>query len=208
MSTQLAIFNEACRILAQPSISSPSDQNERARTLLDAWTPAVLTAMEQGAWQWGITRAGPLAQLATPPVWGRLYAYQLPGDCVRVVFVSPSGIEWDDAIDEDIENGMIASDEPIIFVKYVSNTSINTPGKWGQGFADWISAEMAFRSAPKIAPAREEAAGKILITRRKIALSSDAVNQPPQIRKEGNWARAHRNRFIFGGQSSGRSGGQ
>ena len=91
---------------------------------------------------------------------------------------------------------MIATDEPVIYIKYITKSAIHLPGKWGQGFADFVAAELAFRTAPKLAPSKLGDAGKVLTLRRKVALSSDAVNQPPQLRKLGSLAMAHRNRFT------------
>ncbi len=189
MTAKLSIFNEACKLLGEPLLLNLTDNNERLRILLDSWDTSVATALEQATWQFGTKRTTP-AQLSLTPDWGRSYFYQLPVDCARVVFVSATGAEDDGILNYSVESGLLATDEPVVYIRYITYASINQVVNWNQGFADFVASEMAFRSAPKISPTHVNNILRTLEMRRKIAFSSDAVNQPAQLRRPGNLLRA------------------
>lgn len=202
MPDKLSVFNGAIRILAQPLLGSPDDQRDDARQLRAAFEPAVNACYEAGNWKSGIKRVE-LAQAAQGPVFGYQYYYTLPGDFVRLVQITGSGQRFDDLILYEMEAGKIATDAPNIFLRYVSRDLITlAPGSWTQAFADYVSARMAFLAAPKVNAGALQAASQIMEDAEKTALSVDAVRDPPEIRRPGNFVRAVRmgsRGGLFGG---------
>lgn len=189
MATQLSVFNDSLGILGEPPLQSVDQEIEAGRQLRDKWPGTVRHCLEQGDWNFA-SRRGELSRVATPPVWGWDYAYNLPADCVRVCEVSDTGERWGYFTEYAHEEGMIATNATTLFLRYMSLTLMDTPGAWSQSFADFVSAELALRVGPKLNIANVPLAKDWMIGRKKIALSQDAVQNPPQLRRPGLLAMA------------------
>jgi len=192
MATKLSVFNEALRILAQPLVASPSGPGEDLRQLNGAWDSVIRACYEIGNWNFLVTRAE-LARAAEVPVWGYSYYYTLPTDFSRVVEISETGVNHDPLLRYEIERGKVATNVETVYLKYIStNIAAITPGDWSQAFADYVGASLALRTAPKLNPANLELADGLVKSSRVRALSTDAIQNPPAMRQQGNWARAAR----------------
>jgi hypothetical protein len=192
MTTKLLVFNEALRILGNPILSSVDQAGEDARQLRDAYIPSVMACYEAGNWKSAIIRAE-LSRLATTPSWGYSYYYALPADFVRVVDISETGAIGDDLDEYVIENGNIATNAETVYLRYISSELVTlTPGEWTQAFADFVSATMAVRCAPKLNAAALEAASQFQEKYRLMALAVDAIQNPPARRKPGTFVKAVR----------------
>lgn len=201
MSTQLLIYNEALRILGQPPAASTTDVTEDVNQLNGAWPSVVASCMAMGTWTFLMKRAQLPLDVSTP-TWGYQFYYTLPNDFSRLCEISESGFPGDELLDYETEQGKIATNAATVFIKYISNNTVAiTPGAWSQDFADFVSAALAVRIAPKINPSGLELANAELKTYRGRALGSDAIQNPPAARQPGNWARAPR------GLSNRREGG-
>lgn len=200
MATKLSVFNEALRILGQPPLASPDANNEHGRQLRDAWEGAVLWCYEQANWNHTIVRVT-LSRLADAPAWGYSYYYQLPTDFVRVAEISETGMVDDPLTAYEIENGKVATNAEQVYLKHVSSELLTlTPGEWSQSFSDLVSAELAVRTAPKLAASNIEMALETRKQRTPQAKSLDAIQNPPQRRRMGNWARAARGGALHDGE--------
>jgi len=205
LATKLGVFNDALLILTQGVLDNPdpSPSNERSRVLNANWVPAVEACLERADWDFAEERAQ-LARVTPAPAFGFSYYYGLPTDCLRVTFVSETGIEGDDLLNYKIEKGKIATDAETLYLKYVSSTAISYPGRWSSNFARYVSAELAFRSL-KLNSSAEERAKKELKEAKSDAVGVDAVQNPPTFRKPGQWvqaARTGRRGTIDGGPTS------
>lgn len=115
MASQTAICNQALIQVGHDTLAAVDTSTPKGRKLLAAW-PIVLDAL-LAAHAWGFaTKRVVLQQLATAPVWGYDYAYQLPSDCLRVLEVYPDS-------EFQIESGQILSDEDEMSIKYVCRVS-------------------------------------------------------------------------------------
>lgn len=189
MATKISVFNAALGMLGVTELASPEADNEVGRCLRTHWNAAVDKAFEAGLWNFAISRVE-LARLSTAPVFGYGYYYQLPADYQRLAYISSSGREKDPLLEYEEEMGKIATDAETVYLKYVSNLARFAVGNWSQGFADYVSAEIAHRAAPKIAVDQVEKMPKLLDKAKNDALNTDAVVQPPEFRRPGRWLRA------------------
>lgn len=192
MPTKLSVFNEALRILGQTRLTTPDAETEHGRQLRDAYDGAVMTCYESGNFNHTIKRVE-LSRLGTTPAWGYQYYYGLPTDFLRVAEISASGVPNDPLVDYEIEDGGLATDSDKVYLKYVSSELlVLTPGEWSQSFADFVSATLALRVAPKVASSNIELAMEHEKRYRAKALSLDAIQNPPARRIPGRWASAAR----------------
>lgn len=195
MATKVSVFNTAMGYMGLPPFTSPDDDDENGRTLRSHWESAVNTCFEAGGWNFAAKRVE-LARSAAVPAFGYQYYYGLPADWQRLLFVSESGYERDPLLFYEEEDGKIACDSERIYIKYVSNTLRFAVGSWSQAFADYVSAELADRSAAKLAHDKVEDCSKRLKKNKSNALSIDAVVQPGKFRRPGRWVTSNRGRFA------------
>ncbi len=192
MPSKLSVFNDALLILTQALLDNPDPHpsNERSRVLNANWQAVVEQCLEQAAWDFAEVR-GELSRVHPPPAFGYAYYYGLPTDCLRLTFVSETGIEGDDLLRYKVEAGKIATDAETVYAKWVSSTAIDLPGRWSSTFARYVSAELAIRSL-KLNTAAAEIANKERQDARKAAMGVDAVQNPPAFRKPGRWIKSIR----------------
>jgi hypothetical protein len=193
VATQLTVFNDALLILGQAPLdnAAPSPSNERSRVLNANWQGTVEYCLEQAAWDFAEER-GALSRLTDAPAFGYRYYYALPDDCLRVTFVSESGMEEDNLLRYKVEKGRIATDAEAVYAKWVSSTAIDAPGRWSSTFARFVATELAVRTAPKLNASALVFATKEREKVKPEAEGVDSAQNPPQFRKAGSWARAAR----------------
>lgn len=201
MTTQLEVFNGALGILGEPPLTTPSAKTEAGRILRDRWRAAVDYVFEQGDWNFAELRAQ-LSQVSPPPAFGYQYYYGLPGDLANITFVSQSGIEGDDYLDWSEEAGKIATNASTLYIKYVSYAYKERMGAWTQSFADYVSADLAVRAAPKLNSSALPDAMKARELARKSALNVDVRRTAVKRPRPGRWATAAR----WGGRRSSEQG--
>lgn len=190
MPTRLSVMNKALRILGQPALASPDQNDEAGRLLRASWDESANACYEVGNWNSAIERVE-LSRSSIVPAWGYSYYYELPGDFVRLVQISQSGDNNEDFTGYRPENGMYATDAETLYIRYVSkNLMILAPGEWTQAFADFVSATLAVDIAPKLNPTGLEFASEIQEKKKRTALSIDAIEDPPAMRKPGSFVRA------------------
>lgn len=190
MPTKLSVFNQALQILGQTMLTSPDAEIESGRQLRAAWEAAVSYCYEVGAWTF-ISKRATLARNGGTPDFGYSYYYDLPSDYMRTLFISATGLMTDPLLDYQPENGMIATNAEAVYLRYVSrDLATLAPGNWSQAFADYVSANLAVRVAPKLNPSALEAASQTEQKNRIFALSSDAVKNPPARRRPGTFVQA------------------
>jgi len=191
MATQLTVFNSCLGLLAQALMDDADAAGTDGDVLRAHWDAVVDFCHEKTAWDQAKTRAI-LAQSATTPTHGYDYYYTLPADCLRILWLSPTGEIGDDLIHYEIETGKVATDATAVYITYVSSTSRTAVGRWSESFAYYVATELAVRAAPKL----NSSALDFVTKERKKAISDaiglDAAQGPPKQRRHGAWARAAR----------------
>ncbi len=189
MPTKLSVMNQALHILGQTQLTAPDAEITSGRNLREAWDSTVAACFEVANWTF-LTKRVELGRLAVVPAFGYKYYYELPGDYIRTVQISATGEPRDMLLDYELESGMIATNAEHLYLRYISRDLTPNPGDWSQAFADYVSASLAVRTAPKLNPSALEAASQIEQKNRIFAVSSDAVKNPPAQRRQGSLTRA------------------
>lgn len=191
MSTRLLVMNEAARHLGEPPMNDPDEDGNLGRTLRDAWPSSVKSCFEQGQWNFAQKRIK-LEKIQDKPVYGFCNYYQLPADHMRTVFMSEWGFEegWLNQFSE--ESGKIATDAQSLYLRYISETYVARVGDWPQVFADFVSADLASRTQPRLNSTTQafEVCAKNLKRRKSLATTFDAQQNPPARWAPGSWVRA------------------
>ena len=195
MPTKLQVFNIALAMLGQPPMATEDATGEDGRWCRTNWDHAVELAHEKTGWDFAKVRVQ-CARQAAVPVHGYSYYYTIPSDCLRILYVSETENRGDELLSYEAEPGKIAASVETLYLTYVSETSIDAPGRWSASFARYVATELAVLCAPKLNPAQQEE----LARERKKALSDavglDATQGPPQRRRHGAWSSAARGFFL------------
>jgi len=187
VSSRLSVFNGALALLGQPMAETEDDRGEDMTMLRALWQQSVEFACEKTGWDHAKVRHQ-CARLAAKPAFGFRYYYLVPGDCLRILTVSDSGIPHDRLLDYQIESGRIAANADTVFITYLSDRDLNVTGHWPEQFAYYVSCELAFLACAKLNLSRRES---IIKERRKAlsdAISIDAVQGPAILKEPGSWA--------------------
>ena len=192
MADKLSVWCDALFILGISSVNTTTPEDEATRTLNEAWQGTVEGCLEQGDWDFAKER-DQLARSSPAPAFGYSYYYTLPSDCLRLVFISQSGLPSDPLLRYTNEKGKIATDAETVYAVWVSSDAITAPGRWSSSFARFVSASLAERCL-KLNPGAKDDVALALKKSKPQAEGVDAVQQPPVFRKPGRWATAGRGR--------------
>ena len=192
-ATWLPIYNDALLMLGKDPIASITDDSER-KNKLDYARSADLVAsvLEDTSWGFGIETKQIFYDPGIEPAWGYQHASLLPADIHRF-----NGIWADEFFKNPIklyhrEDGYIYSAFSVIYIEYVSTDFLTDPTLWPAYFRRMIAARLAVDAGPSIEGADVGNAQAQYITRRREAMSTDAIQQPPHIITEGKWASTRR----------------
>ena len=186
----LTIYNDALLILGREPLASVTDDSI-AKNRLDYARSADLveSVLEDTSWGFGIESKQIFYDPGIEPEWGYDFACQLPPDIHRF-----NGVWADEFYQMPIklytqEQGYIFSSYQIIYIEYVSKDFLTDPSLWPSYFRRLIAARLAKDAGPSIDGADVNNARTEYKDRRREAMSTDAVQQPPHILARGSWSR-------------------
>ena len=191
MATKNQVFNDALALLGQPALDDAEDVGEDGDTLRANWDSVVEYCHEKTGWNFAKVRAE-LARSVTVPVHGYSYYYTLPAACLRVLYISQSGVPNDPLLDYEEDTGKIATDAETVYITYVSTASLTQLGNWSQAFAYYVACVLAQRCAPKINSSALDPIMREVKKAASDAIGLDATQGPPKRRSHGSWSRAAR----------------
>lgn len=189
-ASQLQVYNKALRWLEERPVASLTEQREPVRLLNAEWTDAVNFCLFQGYWNFA-TRwvlGNPESQ---PPAFGYSFAYLKPPDWVRTYQISDNEgfdplLRW--YLDQ---NNFWYANTSQLYVKYISNDPNFgwNLGLWTPGFVEYLGGYLALMCAPRIKQASEKVdmIEKRLKKLKAIAITTDAMDQPPASTPHGTW---------------------
>ena len=180
MATKTGICNIALRSLGAARITDISNTNEQARILNDIYTDMLKEVLAAHPWNFAKKR-DELTKLDAAPEFGYDYAYQLPGDCMRVVKMAD-----DDSIFE-IESDQLFTDESTAKIEYIAYITDTT--KYSPGFVAVFAARLAAEIALPITDSNTKAKTMFEIYEKKLALakSADAQEGTAKVQEESSW---------------------
>jgi len=193
MFSRTDIVNNALAHVSEHRITDHAESSPSAVKARTVWPLARLEALS--AYEWGFaSKVVKLDRSNTTPVAEWQYAYDKPGDFVRIVAVSDcSQFDRDNVFyhwaDRD---GRIETDAAAIYLHYVYDH--DTVGKWPVHFVDYMAVTLAQRINPSITTS--QSTGEALASMKMRMLTTmrarDAQQQPRRRPPRGNWIRALR----------------
>ena len=198
MSSDVSIVNRALARVGQGPIVNLSEGSRLARVAQQWYEPSRDELLRDYRWKFAIKRAS-LPALAQAPVYGYTYAYQIPGDCLRVLSVNDLDPEYDPDLDPtlwDREGDTIVTNErPEIKVRYIRR--VTDPASFDESFSAALVALLAWRFSPSLRELEtdlpqvlESEYQRALMTAR----SRNAIEARPRVRKRTRsyWAETPR----------------
>lgn len=193
MASKLEVFNGALLLIEEPPLTSADENNNAGRTIRSMYESSVRACLENGAWNFSVTRVQ-LQQVLPAPAYHYSYYYGLPADNLRILSLHDTADDRDGYIDWREERGKIASSASALYLRYVSRNLLEMVGNWPQVFADYVSGDLALRVGPRLKSSGfDYRIAKAEFERREgNALAFDAQNAPPKRWNQGRWVRAGR----------------
>lgn len=158
--------NRALGLLGEEPITDLTDDSKRAGLAQREYDALVDEMIQSHDWNFASTRKALLAQLADPPVWGGLLAYELPADCLRVRVTSLDASEDGDGTPWAVEGRTLVTTAEAVSIRYTARVD---EGLWPPAFALAVVYELARRLAFGLTGKQSLAADGGILDERKCA---------------------------------------
>jgi hypothetical protein len=197
MTSRLALYNGALRILGQRKLSTLTDSVESRRLLDDCYDEVVQRCSEAGMWNFMGVSVAIEASVDVEPEFGYSYAVEKPSDWLRTVAVSGNG-NFDPPLGpgEYVDEGEYwnCNVDPL-YVRYISDddTAGGDLSLWTAHFTKAVQYELAFEIAPHLTSMSASAMQELerrMISAMRDAKSKDAMNQAPERPPSGRLVRS------------------
>lgn len=190
-TTQLALYNEALRLIGERRIASLSENREPRRVLDDVWNDGAREyCLEQGQWNFAM-RAVEITKSDTVPAFGYINAFDKPNDFIRTC-----GVAEDEYFNVPLtrmveEVGFWFADIDPIYVRYISssaNYGLDLT-RWPKTFAKYVAAFLASEVVFTLTQSTEKQSYILQLMQRRLidARSKDAMGDPTAFAPQGNW---------------------
>ena len=141
--SEVALCNKALISVGASTITALTDESKEGRTCNALYTMCRDYVLRDVAPNFAIRRLA-LAQLVTTPAFNYAYAYQLPGDCMRVMNTDDKEYIW--RIESFSSGKVLVTDESTISIRYVSR--IEDPqlhdAMFDEALAAYLASELAY----------------------------------------------------------------
>ena len=199
MTTKLALYNRALLYCKERSLSSLTESREPRRLLDEVYDQGGIEAcLEEGLWKFATRGVKLDYDTSLTREFGYLYGFEKPTDWQKTVSMCSDEYFRTPLLDYIHENGFWYADLQCIYVRYVSNDTLNgyAIGSWPRSFANYVAAHFAEQIVGKLTadPVTIAAVMKWHEDNRKIAKGNDAWNQPQMQPAPGAWSRSRRDR--------------
>lgn len=175
--SKTSICNLSLTELGEETVTAVTRTNKAQRLLLDNWDLARVSVLEEGLWDFAMTRAV-LAADPEAPAFGYSFRYRLPADCIRVVDIHDGRLAcW------TVERGWLLTDDPgplnLIYVRDETDTTLFS-GLFGQGLGYRLAEMTAMEITQSLS--KQEAAGEKAETAiSKARLKTNQQNSPREL---------------------------
>lgn len=136
MSTDVAICSNALILLGDSPINNLNDGSTRASLCLSLFPFTRDAMMRAHAWDCCIKRVV-LSPTSTAPVFGFGYAFNIPGDCLRVLSITDDEYP----IEHRVEGTQILTNTNSVSLRYIYSNEVVT--SWDAGLTDVMISAMA-----------------------------------------------------------------
>lgn len=194
MASLIEICNRALTKLGVARIMSLGDNNEQSRALNTMLPLVKASELRAYTWNFSIKRTS-LAELSTAPAFDYARQFQLPSDCIRVlwageVFPGPNLSDFQNGgvVDYEVEGRLILTNLAApLKLRYVAD--IDDPGQFDPLFSEALACKLAVELAESMTGSstmRQLAWDEYKQAIRK-ALRSDAIEAPSQAIADDTW---------------------
>ena len=197
MTSKLELYNDTLLYLGEAKLSALSEDNTARRALDDAYDVTAKYCLERGFWNHAIRVVQIDSSASVDPTFGYTYAFTKPDDWLRTFVISSSEYLTPPLLEYvDEPNYWFADCDPL-YVRYISNsTSCGMDlSIWPQSFADYVAVRLACRTCKRITGSDTGTERLFALEKkaRAVAMSTDAMNEPPAFPPGGTWAGSRRN---------------
>lgn len=195
MTTKLALYNGALRECGELKIATLTENREPRRVLDDVYDGALKFCLEAGFWNFAIRTVKIEADGDIVPGFGYRSVFQKPEDWVRTAALSANEYCELPLIRYQDESAYWLADEPIIYVRYVSDDAAfgMDLGGWPARYIRYVELYLASRICKRLSQ-NASRLGEIMVDlkqAKKEALNSDAMNDAsPRFLPTGSWVRS------------------
>jgi hypothetical protein len=206
-ATKLSLYNGALAAIGERRLKTLTENREPRHILDDVWDrDAIKTQLEAGQWNFATRTSRFEYEPSITPDFGYQYAFQKPGDFVRLVGLS--GDEYISQTESNYvdESGFWWCDYEPIYVRYVSYDSQygSDLSLWPTNFARMVEHWLAKMINPRLT---HTATKQVDIEQqwewwRKQAKNTDAMEDAIKVLPKGRWAKSRSSRFDRGDRGS------
>lgn len=194
MAASIEVCNHALTKLGADRITGLTDESKGARAIAAVYDRLLAAELQRNRWTFAMKRAS-LPALVEVPLWGYSLAYNLPVDCMSLVWVegAAQALGLSDLLEDSqapymIEGRKILTDLPApLRIRYVSMVEDAT--KWDPSFWDAFAARLAFEICEDVTQSTSKADKLWGEYRTSIAQARRlaAIQGPPQSLPDDSW---------------------
>lgn len=142
--SKTSIANKALDLVGKdPLLDLDSSTSPLGKLVQRNYDTTLLRCLRKSPWPWCLTRRA-LNPSGDSPLNEFAYAFDLPGDFVKMVKVWPTTAPY------KIEGGQILCDENSLTIKYVDNRALVDPSVMDPAFAEYFAHELAVAISYKL----------------------------------------------------------
>lgn len=193
--TLRAIYNDCLQILSlAPIVNNNDDSLAKNRISIALDNGLVGSVLEDTSWNFGLESDQLFYDPGIDPPWGYEYVQALPADMHRMNGVYVDELmrtplrDYVQQVDQGTGNTLIYSSQQIIYVEYVSKAFLTDYDNWPDYFKRLVAARMAIDA--NIPGGNKEQAVAQYTSRRREAMSTNAINGVPKRLALGSWSRS------------------
>jgi hypothetical protein len=136
VASQIQICNLAIGYLGAEPILNIDEETKTGRVCKLVWDIVRDEMLVEHAWNFATKLAGPLALLEDAPVYDWSYAYELPGDCLRLLQADSGG----ERVIMVTMGSTILSNSEDIYIRYIYR--VTQPGLFPAAFVSAMAARL------------------------------------------------------------------
>lgn len=200
MTTRLAIYNEALRLVQERTLNTLTDDMKSRRLLDGVWdNGGIRDCLEQGLWNCAMRTVKIEYDPSIEPDFGYRRAFAKPTDWIRTAALSSDEYFTAPFDRYEDEAGYWFADIDILYVRFVSDDASygGDLTKWPQSLFKAAAAHFAAEVAPSLTGGRSlvDDIEKKRDKRFAEARAKDAMNEPIRYIPRGSWSQA-----VMGGR--------
>lgn len=192
MPSKSDVVNEALGLIGEMPIDDPDNPTtNQGREMKAVYALSARACLEHAVPNFAASRSK-LVKTSTTPAFAYAYQFSKPVGWMRTIAIYEDTLEAMPTTDWTDEGGFILGNASDLYMRFLDGAKVDTPGAWPQLFADWVSADMAFRRNERLAPSmpRTEYLAKLTRSRRATFMAWDAQGNPPRPLPQGRWVRS------------------